>query len=66
MLCELDGAMLHRPVAEFRVIPYHIRKSLKLPENIHEFIDTSPEQLKQIENAKTRWREPLGKKNIIL
>ena len=59
ILCEMDGATLHQPVAEFRVIPYYARKSLKLPENIHDLIDINAKTLKELENAETRWDEPL-------
>ena len=34
ILCELDGSVLHRPVAAFRIIPYFPRKSLKIPNSI--------------------------------
>jgi apurinic endonuclease APN1 len=60
VLCEMNGATLNRPVADFRIIPYYARKSIKLPDNIHDFIDATPEQLKEIETAETRWGEPLG------
>ena len=43
-------------VAQFRVIPYFARKKVKLPENIHEFIDVS---LASSENLLDS-AEPLG------
>jgi hypothetical protein len=34
ILAELDGSVLHRPIAAFRVIPYFARKTIKIPDNI--------------------------------
>jgi len=34
ILCELDGAVLDRPVAQFRVLPYFARHSIEVPEEI--------------------------------
>jgi hypothetical protein len=34
VLAELDGSVLHRPVAAFRVVPYFARKTIKIPDNI--------------------------------
>jgi apurinic endonuclease APN1 len=60
ILSEMDGATLHQPVTEFRVIPYHARKSVQIPDNIHDLIDISASRLAQLENAETRWDEPLS------
>jgi hypothetical protein len=48
ILCELDGSVLHRPVAAFRVIPYLARKSIPLPPN---FLDISEERMRQLEET---------------
>jgi hypothetical protein len=48
IICELDGSVLHRPVASFRVIPYFARKSLPLPDN---FIDIDTARLREMENS---------------
>ena len=34
ILAELDGSVLHRPVAAFRIIPYFARKSIKIPQSV--------------------------------
>ena len=60
ILAEMDGATLHQPVAEFRIIPYHARKSIQLPDDIHDLIDISESRLAELETAETRWDEPLG------
>lgn len=49
MLAEMDGAVLHHKVRAFRVIPYFARKSVELPDNVHELIDVSKEALSKIE-----------------
>ena len=33
VLCELDGSVLDRPTAAFRLVPYLARTSIPLPEN---------------------------------
>ena len=48
ILSELDGTVLHRPVAAFRVIPYFARKSIPLPKN---FIDIDTARLWELEMA---------------
>lgn len=45
VLCELDGTVLDRPTAAFRVIPYFARKQLALPED---FMDITMERLKEM------------------
>ena len=64
VLAEMDGATLHQPVAEFRVIPYHARKAIQLPDNIHDLIDISANRLAQLETAETRWDEPLPEEGL--
>jgi len=46
IICELDGSVLHRPIAAFCVIPYFARKSIPLPDN---FIDVDAARLRQME-----------------
>jgi hypothetical protein len=45
VLCELDGSVLHRPVAAFRILPYLARKSIPLPPN---FLDIDPKRLDEL------------------
>src|ERR1700677_254303 len=45
ILSELDGTVLHRPVATFRVIPYFACKSIPLPKN---FIDIDTARLREL------------------
>ena len=46
IVCELDGAVLHNPIAQFRIIPYLARKSIFLPEG---FTDIGKTRLDEME-----------------
>lgn len=50
ILAEMDGSVLQSPAAAFRVIPYHARKSIKLPSNIETFVDVRKETLEEMTN----------------
>jgi len=50
ILAELDGSLLHRPVAAFRVIPYFARKSINIPP-LDQLLDVSTARLRQLENT---------------
>jgi hypothetical protein len=45
ILCELDGSVLHRPVAAFCLLPYLAQKSIPLPPNC---LDITEECLKAL------------------
>jgi hypothetical protein len=40
ILAELDGTVLHRPIAAFHLLPYFARKSIPLPPDIIDINDT--------------------------
>jgi hypothetical protein len=48
ILCELDGSVLHRPVAAFRLIPYLARKKIDIP---MELLDISKERLAELQST---------------
>jgi hypothetical protein len=48
IVCELDGSVLHRPIAAFRVIPYFPRSSITLPDS---FIDIDTKRLREMESS---------------
>ncbi|KNZ79774.1 hypothetical protein J132_08716, partial [Termitomyces sp. J132] len=48
ILCELDGSVLHRPVAAFRLIPYLAREHITVPSDTFD-IDTS--RLRELEQT---------------
>jgi hypothetical protein len=50
IVAELDGSVLDRPVAAFRVIPYFARTSLDIP-SLDELIDISKQRLAQMEDS---------------
>ena len=43
LLCELDGTVLDRPVAAFRVVPYFAREAIEFPDSV---LDVSPERIR--------------------
>ena len=50
ILAELDGSVLNRPIAAFRVIPYFARKFLNLPP-LSELLDISKKRLIEMEDS---------------
>jgi hypothetical protein len=48
ILAELDGTVLHRPIAAFRLLPYFARKSIPLPPDIIYIDDT---HLREMEHS---------------
>ena len=52
ILCNLDGTLLHAPVAAFRVIPYFARCEINAPD-LDLFIDISTERMHELEHSTT-------------
>ena len=50
ILCDLDGTLLHAPVAAFRVIPYFARREINAPD-LDLFIDISTERMRELEHS---------------
>jgi hypothetical protein len=50
ILAELDGTVLHRPIAAFRLLPYFARKTIPLPPD---FIDIDDTRLREMEHSLT-------------
>jgi hypothetical protein len=50
ILAELDGTVLHRPVAAFCLLPYFAHKSIPLPPD---FIDIDDTRLREMEHSLT-------------
>jgi hypothetical protein len=48
ILSELDGTVLHRPIAAFRLLPYFPHKSIPLPPD---FIDIDDTHLQEMEHS---------------
>jgi hypothetical protein len=50
ILCELDGTLSHSPFAAFRVLPYHAREHIEIPD-IEQHIDITVTRLREMEAA---------------
>jgi hypothetical protein len=50
ILCELDGTLSHSPFAAFRVLPYHAREHIEIPD-IEQHIDVTVTRLREMEAA---------------
>ena len=50
IVAELDGSVLDRPVAAFRVIPYFARSSITIP-SLDDLLDISKDRLAQMEDS---------------
>lgn len=61
LCCEMNGAMLHGKIAQFRVIPYLARERMTVPENVLRMIDLSKETLEELASAEDGKDEYLGK-----
>jgi len=51
IICELDGAVLDRPIAAFRLVPYFARKRIPLPPSV---LDADEDRLNQMANSKSK------------
>ncbi|KAL1944872.1 hypothetical protein VTO73DRAFT_2492 [Trametes versicolor] len=55
VICEVDGAVLDRPVAAFRLVPYLARRSIDLAWlDDDTYLDISTARLRELEQADTR------------
>ena len=50
ILCDLDGTLNHAPTATFRVIPYHAREILDIPD-LDQHLDVSATRLRELEQS---------------
>jgi hypothetical protein len=48
ILSELNGTVLHRPIATFQLLPYFLQKAIPLPEHL---IDIDTTQLQEMERS---------------
>ncbi|KAG5649473.1 hypothetical protein H0H81_003612 [Sphagnurus paluster] len=46
IVCELHGAVLHRPIAAFRLFPYFARRNIPLPDSA---LDIDTKRLREME-----------------
>ena len=64
VVAELNGALWQQKVGAFRCIPYYARKSIKLPENVLEWLEISEEGLQKILNSKDNEDEWTGEDDL--
>jgi hypothetical protein len=60
ILAELDGSVLHRPVAAFRVVPYFARRTIEVPDSVWDIDETRFHELmhtKDIDGEEDAHRE---------
>jgi len=48
ILCQLDGSVFHRPIAAFRLLPYHACDSIYLPDDM---MDIDTQKLRELEQS---------------
>jgi hypothetical protein len=48
VICELDGSVIQRPIAAFRLLPYFARTTIPLPDN---FLDIDAPRLRRLEQT---------------
>ena len=60
IIAEMDGTVLKEKVGAFRVLPHFTRNEpIELPNNIHELIDLTAEQLDlMVEDEDEYWMAP--------
>ena len=51
ILCELDGSVLDRPLAAFRLVPYFARERISLPQSA---LDADEARLKKMEESQSK------------
>ena len=65
VVAEMNGALWQQKVGAFRCVPYYVRESVELPENILEWLDVSEEGLQKILNSKEIDSEWTGEDDLI-
>ena len=61
LVCEMNGAMYPGKVAQFRVIPYEARKSIKLSKRIEDLIDMPSSQIDALAEKRVQRETYTGK-----
>lgn len=61
LCCEMDGAMFHGKIGQFRVVPFEQRTKIEIPDNILDLIDLSKEVLDELAEDDNEPDEYLGK-----
>ena len=64
VIAELNGALWQQKVGAFRCVPYYVRESIELPENVLEWLDISAEGLMKVINSKEEDIEWTGEDDL--
>jgi len=65
VIAELNGTLWQQKVGAFHCVPYFARRSIKLPENVLEWLDVSEEGLQKILNSEEVDLEWTGEDDLI-
>jgi hypothetical protein len=64
VVAELNGALWQQKVGAFHCVPYFVRKSIELPKNVLEWLETSEEALQKILSMKDDDQEWTGEDDL--
>jgi hypothetical protein len=64
VIAELNGALWQQKVGTFHCVPYFARKSIELPKNVLEWLETSEEALQKILSTKDDDQEWTGEDDL--
>ncbi|PFH49267.1 hypothetical protein AMATHDRAFT_147977 [Amanita thiersii Skay4041] len=60
LIAELDGSVMDRPIAAFRVLPYFVRKCIDVPSTV---LDISLERICEMQNSASQGDEDIEEEN---
>jgi hypothetical protein len=64
VIAELNGALWQQKVGAFRCVPYFACKSIELPKNVLEWLETSEEAIQKVLSSKDNEQEWTGEDDL--